>query len=267
MQFYNRWSPLAIAGVTLAVAFPIASHSADTAKAAMKTDADSAIDPAATAALDKMGKALRTLKEFSIQSDTTMEVVLDSGQKIQLGGSATWKVKQPNDLYVEVKSDRHQREFYYNGKDLTIYSPRLKFFTSVDGINANLRDFVLRASSDYGIELPLTDLFFWGTEYVSKDAIKGAMDVGPATLDDDKVEQYAFRQQGVDWQVWISDATSLPRKLVITSLDDPARPQYSASLTWNTSTTFPASTFDFAVPEGTTRIKFTPATVSIEEEE
>lgn len=262
MHFEKRLTMLALMTASLAMGMPLMAQDSKPATAAATADADSEIDATAMQALDKMGAALRSLKQFSIASTTTREIVLDSGEKIQLDGFVDWKVKQPNALYVDVKSDRKNREFFYDGKDLTIYAPSLKFYTSIDSINANLRGFVLKASNDYGIELPLTDLFFWGTEYAPDELIKSAIFVGPETMNDDKVDHYAFRQEGVDWQVWISQTTTLPLKLVITSLDDPARPQYTARLSWDTSATFEDSTFKFVPPEGAHKIEFKPDMVA-----
>jgi len=272
MLAVKRWTGLAFVGVTLALGLPMAAEaagqSAATKNAAPAAQAAApAIDPAALAALDKMGAALRALKQFSLKSDTSIEFVLDTGQKVQLDGDVTYKVKQPNEFYAEVRSDRRHRQFFYDGKDLTVYSPRLKYYATADGVNASLREMVLNASQNYGIELPLVDLFMWGTEYAPKDAIKGALYVGAGTVGGERIDQYAFRQEGVDWQVWISQATSLPRKLVITSLDDPAMPQYVARLNWDTKASIPASTFSFKPPKDAAKITFVPVDVAVVEEE
>lgn len=262
MRVDKKWTGLALAAMALASSLPLAAQTAQTPELV----AAPAVDPAAIAALDKMGAALRAMKQFAVTSDTSIEYVLDSGQKVQLDGEVIYKVKQPNEFYAEVKSDRKQRQFFYDGKDLTIYSPRLKYYATIDGVNASLHDMVLGAAEDYGIELPLVDLFFWGTENAPKDAIKGALYVGAGRLDGERIDHYAFRQEGVDWQVWISHATSLPHKLVITSLDDPAQPQYAARLKWDTKTALPASSFGFTPPKGASKIEFVPVEVAVVEE-
>jgi hypothetical protein len=65
----------------------------------------------------------------------------------------------------------------------------------------------------------------------------------------------------VDWQIWISKATSLPKKLIITALDDPAPPQYRAELHWNTRGTLKDSAFAFTAPADAARIKLVPVAV------
>ena len=56
-----------------------------------------------------------------------------------------------------------------------------------------------------------------------KPAILGLSDVGGITC-----EHYAFRQPGLDWQVWIQLGDHpLPKKLVLTTTTDDARPQHT----------------------------------------
>lgn len=211
-------------------------------------------DPAALAALDGMGQALRSLNSFSLASDASAEVVLDSGQKIELDGLVTYKVKKPDRLFVEVSSDRKQRQIYFDGEKLSVYAPRLKYYAQVNTSARTLGELAINAAEKYGIEMPIADMFFWGTEYAPKDRILEAMYVGPATLDAERVDQYAFRQREVDWQVWISRETSLPKQIVITSKDDPALPQYKARLHWDTRTPVDPMVFRFTPPAGAYRL-------------
>jgi hypothetical protein len=261
--------PWASAVLLAALAIPggILAQDAD-GDAAAGADEAPALDPAAVTALDEMGKALRALPHFTLTSDTTTEIVLDSGQKIALDGKVTYKVQPPQHIFVELESDRSQRQLFYDGSTLTIYSPRLDYYASVDNVGATLGDLVITAARDYGIELPLADLFFWGTEHVPGDLLTSAIYVGAGTLDGERIDQYAFRQPGVDWQIWIAPDDSLPQKLVITSLDDPAMPQYTARLHWDTRSAIDANAFTFVPSEDAARIRLVAAeAVAIEVDE
>ena len=84
----------------------------------------------------------------------------------------------------------------------------------------------------------------------TRDFLTEAMAVGPARIGTVLCDQYAFRQEGVDWQVWIEQGDKpLPRKLVITTISEEAHPQFSALYTWNLQPTFKASTFTFTPPQ------------------
>ena len=60
-----------------------------------------------------------------------------------------------------------------------------------------------QAQEKYDIELPLIDLFKWGTNEDDINKIKTAIDAGPTTVEDVTCEQYVFHQEGVDWQIGI----------------------------------------------------------------
>ena len=101
----------------------------------------------------------------------------------------------------------------------------------------------------YDITLPLEDLFIWGTDQDWHSDLKTGTRVGYAHINGQDADQYAFREKGVDWQIWIAQGDKpLPLRVVINSTDDPARPQFEANLTWNTAPQFSADTFTFTPP-------------------
>ena len=56
----------------------------------------------------------------------------------------------------------------------------------------------------FGIALPLEDLFRWGrSERLRQQALKSAYEVGTATIDGVPTDHFAFREDDVDWEVWI----------------------------------------------------------------
>jgi hypothetical protein len=66
---------------------------------------------------------------------------------------------------------------------------------------------------------------------------------------------YAYRQEGLDWQVWIQLGDfPLPRRLVLTTMTDEARPQYTATYTWNLAPSFNDATFTFVPPPGAHKV-------------
>jgi len=81
------------------------------------------------------------------------------------------------------------------------------------------------------------------------------MDAGPSVVAGTTCEQYAFRQNGIDWQVWIQKGDHpLPRKLVITTTSDAARPQHTAVYAWNLAPSFNEAAFVFDPPPGAERV-------------
>ena len=138
----------------------------------------------------------------------------------------------------------------------------------LDESSTRVRTLLDVAERRHGIEFPLADLFLWGTGKAPVSALESAVRVGPARIDGAATDHYAFRQDGVDWQLWIQTGDApLPRRLVITTTDDPARPQYASTLTWNTAPNLKDSTFTFTPPKDAARIELVEVdAVAVEED-
>lgn len=217
-------------------------------------DPTAAVEPAALDALDKMGAYLRTLTSFEVRSEATTDEVLESGQKLQFAGTVHLRVRRPDRLWAEVASDRKTREFFYDGKTFTLWGPRNKLYASVPA-PATLLELVVQIEDRFGIALPLADLFRWGTDATRREAIQGAIYVGPARIGGVPCDHFAFRQEGVDWQVWIQKGDSpLPLKLVVTTTGDEAQPQYVSELSWNLAPALNEKMFTFQPPPGSYQI-------------
>jgi hypothetical protein len=205
-------------------------------------------------ALNQMGSYLRALGPFRVESSTTRETVLEDGQKIQYEGNVDVLARFPDGLRIHVTNDRHERLYLYNGKQFTLYGQRTNYYATIDA-PATFKLLAAVLDENYGITLPLEDLFMWGTDGASTATITAAKDLGPSVVSGTTCNLYAFRQEGIDWQVWIQKGDyPLPRKLVITTLTDEARPQYSASYRWDLAPSFNDAAFTFDPPDGALRI-------------
>ena len=212
------------------------------------------VDPDSLAALDKMGAYLRTLGSFQIKTDTLTEAVLDNGQKVQFAGNADYKVRRPNGFAVTVSDDRRVRQFLYDGKTFTVFSPRMGFYATVPA-KPTIREMMATAYDKFKIELPLADLFRWGTDDDHRDKITSGVTVGYAKINGVDTDQYAFREGNIDWQVWIQRGDKpLPQKIVITDTSDSAMPEYGAALHWTTTAKFDDATFAFTPPKDAKKI-------------
>jgi hypothetical protein len=217
------------------------------------------IDPDAMAALNRMGTYLRGLKAFLVRSTTSREDVLENGQKIEYEAVTDVLVQKPDQLRLETTNDRQRRLYLYDGKKFTLYAERLNYYATVPA-PPTISQLVDNLQDKFDIELPLADLFSWGTDKSKVGDIKVATDVGPAQVEGTTCEQFAFRQEGIDWQIWIQDGDyPLPRKLIITTLSDDARPQYRAVLTWNLAPSFNEAAFTFDPPKDAHQIVFAQA--------
>ena len=130
---------------------------------ASNTAATETVDKNAVAALDKMGAYLRSLKAFQVKATTSRDEVLDNGQKVQFASTANVLVQRPNKFRGEESSDAKHRMYFYDGKSFTLYADRSGYYATVPA-PGNINDLSDRLESKYDIELPLRDLFLWGTD-------------------------------------------------------------------------------------------------------
>jgi len=220
---------------------------------------ESSRDAKAIDNVTSMGKYLRGLKTFAVHSDINKDEVLMNGQKLQFAGTADYLVQTPNRLRLEVKNDRRHRMYTYNGKTLTQYAPRIGYYATVD-LTGTLGEVVRQAKEKYDLDFPLADLFLWGTDMADTKDIKEAAFIGVEHIGGHDCDHFAFRQEGVDWQIWIRQGNQpLPLKLVITTTDDPSQPQHVAVLKWNLSPKLDNKDFLFTPPEGSKKIEMAPS--------
>lgn len=217
---------------------------------AQPSRAEPTIEPDAMAALQKMGAYLRSLKAFQVEATTSEEDVLTDGQKVQSSGVVNLLARMPDRLRIDVDNERHDRMFIYDGKTMTLLARRVNYYATVPA-PATIAQLADAMDQQYNLQLPLEDLFRWGGPQSQDDAITSAMFIGPSEIGGVSCGHYAFRQKGLDWQVWIQFGEfPLPRKLALTTLTDEARPQYVATFNWNLAPSFDDRSFVFVPPAG-----------------
>ena len=244
-------------GLLIALAAPgIHAQTAPTGAAAQPTT--SPVAPGAIQALKDMGAYLQTLSRFQVMTEVTGERVLVDGQKLQHTATATLDVVRPNKLRARMVSARSERELIFNGKTVTLYTPAQKYYSTVELVDT-VGGLIARLQQRYGVEVPLSDLFLWGTPAAPLDKIESAMNAGQDFVGEDLCDHYAFRQGSFDWQIWITTGSKpLPRKIVITDRADEARPQSISLIDWNLKPTFKDSIFTFTPPKGASKVEIVP---------
>lgn len=224
---------------------------------------DNPVDPEAVAALRRMSQYLSTFKSFELTSDSSLDMVTVDGQRLQMDAVVHYKVKQPG-IWISYESDPKSRQYFYDGKNFTIYAPKLNYYASAPAPATN-REFLKALHDKFDISLPLEDLFRWNDGDDSDiAALTSAFGAGTATIGGVPTEHWAFRQGDFDWEVWIEKGDRpLPRKLVIIDRTDPAMPGYTARLNWVLNPTLKQSDFTFTPGKDAMRIRL----AQVEQEE
>src|SRR5690348_2778382 len=138
-------------------------------------------DQSALSALERMGDYLRTLTAFQLTADVVTEDVRTDGQKVQIIRSVDLVAKRPNRLFADIRNDRQRRLFFFDGKRFTLYAPRPNFYATIDA-PPTIEKLADVLEDKYDLELPLVDLFRWGTPEANVNSITSAIDLGPSAI-------------------------------------------------------------------------------------
>lgn len=215
------------------------------ASEAAAASAPTAVDPGATGALDAMADYLRSLRAFEVDANTSNDVVLDNGQNVALLRDTVLKVKRPDRMRADITGNGNVRGMVYDGRHFTIFNQKQGFYARNDA-PPTLDEFARDLANTWHIEMPLADLFYWAYGKHDDRVLTSAQAIGLEKVDALWCTHYAFRQQGVDWELWIEQGPRpLPCRMVVTDTTQVSRPRRDVTYHWKLNPVFPASTFAF----------------------
>jgi len=217
------------------------------------------VDPKADAILRKMGETLAGAKQFTFESHDMSDQTSPTGQKIQVAKTVNVAVRRPDKLAATVEGDQESLRYVFNGKQLGIVNAREKCFALQD-MPGNLDQMFDALALKYGITAPLSDLLFSDPYKAMTERVRSGEYLGVHDVLGTKCHHLAFRQDGIDWQIWIEDSDKpLPRKVVITHKELPGYPQFMALLgKWNLDAQIPDEAFAFSPPQDSKRVDLQP---------
>jgi hypothetical protein len=212
------------------------------------------VDPKADEILRKMGQTLASAKAFSFRANDATDRSLESGQKVQFAKTVRVTVRRPDAVVADSTGDLEDRKFVYSAGKLWLLNRTDNVYAQADVPDKIDAMFDLLAER-YGITAPLSDLAFTDPYAVLIDRVRQGIYLGLHDVNGAKAHHLAFRQEGIDWQIWVADdERALPLKFVITFKEQPGFPQYVATLDeWDLSPKIDDATFKFTPPAGATR--------------
>ncbi len=217
------------------------------------------IEPKALEILKQMCDYLKNLPQFVVQAEITEDVLLTSGQRIQYSRGVEAAVRRPDRLRAESVGDTDTRQFFYDGKAITLLDKTKNFYTTIAAppeIDAALEHSI----KAFNLRAPLADLIYTNAyENLTAGALSGFY-VGQSKVQGVPCHHLAFREKDIDWQIWIEDGQPpLPRKFLITDKTVQGL-QFTAVFTkWNTSPQLEDGLFTFVAPEKAEKIDILPA--------
>ena len=217
------------------------------------------VEGEAVMALSRMSTYLNTLKQWEVKSDIDTDYLSDDKQVVTKTRQVMLRARLPDGLFARVSHPGRERDFYFNGRQVTLYAPSKGYYATADVAAPTVHDLVANLSEKYGIDIPLSDLFEWSRNKTSAAEFEAARYAGAAFIDGRLCDQYAYRSQSAQWQLWIErSATPLPCRLSIAN-DDTDRLRTTITYHWNLAAKFTPSQFVFKPPKGAMKIELVAA--------
>jgi hypothetical protein len=205
--------------------------------------------------LKKMGEFLAKQPHFALEAEETFDEIPDGQLRRQLINARRIAVERPNHFAADVTGDTLSRASWYDGRTVTVLDKEHNVYATIDApatIDATLD----KLQDEYGVVLPLVDFLYSDPYAVLMEGVTYGRYLGIHQAAGVACHHLAFSQATIEWQLWIDAGDKpLPRKLVISYVEEPGEPQYSASIRrWNLDSRVPEGLFTFEAPEGAQKI-------------
>jgi hypothetical protein len=202
-----------------------------------------------------MCETLTRAEAFRFKTENTMDEMLESGQMVQFASSADVIFRRPNHFRVDGKSDFGDERIWCDGTQMNILNVDRNRYATIDVPDTAEAMFEMLIVQ-YGSSIPLADLFAADPYPLLTQGIRAGYYVGKAHVGSHVCHHLAFRQDTLDWQIWVDTGEqAVPRQVVITYKDVPGDPQYVATLDqWDFTPTISDKTFQFKAPSDATKV-------------
>jgi len=222
-----------------------------------------AVSEQADRLLKQMGAYIGSANEFTFHADITFDHVLPSGQKLQYEAAEDVALQRPGGLYVEWTGDLGDRQFWYDGKSVTLYDPSTPFYAT-EAAPPDIDTMLEKTITELGFTPPLSDFLYRDPYHAARGNIQFGLYLGTTDVNGGRCNSLAFVEKDIDWQIWIDTGPQLtPCKLVITYKTQPSQPQFSVVFSdWNFDPRIAEPVFTPYLPAGTEKVPFAPLVAS-----
>jgi hypothetical protein len=205
--------------------------------------------------LKKMGAFLAKLEHFAVEAEETFDELPDGELRRQLTNVRRFAVERPNHVAADATGDTLNRAAWYDGKTVTVLDKEHNAYATIEA-QATIDATLDKLEDEYGVVLPLADLLYADPYAVLIEGVTYGRYLGLHQAAGVECHHLAFSQNTIEWQIWIDAGEKpLPRKLVISYVQEPGEPQYTAVIRrWNLESKVPEGLFTFEAPEGAQKI-------------
>src|SRR5580693_4667180 len=146
--------------------------------------------------LRQMSEYIASAEQFTFHADITFDHVLPSGQKLQYTASEDVALQRPNRLYVEWSGDLGDRQFWYDGKTVTLYDPATPFYAT-DAAPPEIDAMLEKVVTQLGFAPPLADMLYHDPYRAVRGNLQYGFDLGLADINGQSCHALAFVEKDI----------------------------------------------------------------------
>jgi hypothetical protein len=213
------------------------------------------IDAKADPILRQMCDTLDGARSLRFHVNAAMDGQVETGQLAQFHRVGDVAVVKPDRMQASTDSSRGKLAAWYDGKTLTVLDKDANEYAT-QGVPDRIGEMLDFLADQYGLVMPMADLLVDKTYDSLVANVDSGSYVGLHTVNNVPCHHLLFRQENIDWQIWIdAGKQALPRKLVITYLEQPGEPQFVATMdNWDLDPALSDDLFTFTPPAGAENI-------------
>ena len=156
------------------------------------------IEPKADKILRQMGDYVGSLQQFTIRIENSIDTILESGMKLEIGRGVDVFVRRPNRLRVNIRGDVENQQLFYDGKTMTLYGNDVNYYATID-VPTNMEAALDHAIEAFGLEAPVAELIYRNSYDILTENVASGFYVGLSRVLGVECHHLAFRQEDIDW--------------------------------------------------------------------
>jgi len=215
------------------------------------------IEPRAAELLKSALAHLAGAASLSVRAEVVDETTLATGEKIQYPGMLELSLRRPDRLRYALDGEQRRIAAWYDGAGFSLLDSEKNICASTPAPK-DLSALFDQMEKTLGFRPPLSVLIREDNVDVVMKRITSGFYVGRGEIGGVPCHHLSFRQETIDWQVWIAaEGAPVIRRIVVTRKKAPAAPQLSfSSFIWDFNPTLSDALFQFEPPPGAVRCEF-----------
>jgi hypothetical protein len=206
-----------------------------------------------------MADRLERARTFSFRALIALEFPIPSGPLATYHTEGKVSVRRPDGLAATRTGDLPEFRFAYDGRAMTALDVAGQRWGTIDA-PATL-DAMLAAAAEQGNLSFIADELIVADPYAAMTrTLTAAVLVGRSKVGGKPADHVLLTSEGLQLELWVDAATSLPSRAVVVYTDLPARPHFTVDYRdWKLDARLKGDTFSLPKPPGAALVEFRDA--------